>query len=299
MTTTFPAIPERLWPAMTMPKQTVAPADGRLLSNSRRGVMLLLVLAAANAVFLYGVPHQAVEHYAWSISPSASAAFLGAGYLAGVVATGLVVFAATRWRSLSMLAPALWVLAVGLLAATLLHTDKFKFGYPPTWVWVAVYAIVPIGVPALVIRQRRKAGPAPERDPGLNGVRIASAVMGGVMVVGSLALFIEPTQLGKHWPWHLTPLFAQVVACWYAMIGVALIACGLTLRDAAEAFIPYATLATWSLAVMALAVLYPSDVADSGAPFFIWLAFMGALLLLSVAALVRAVPAVRSTPSAL
>jgi MFS family permease len=292
---TFAVSPGRLALPMSVSQpRDVPPSDGSLLPRTRRGVALLLFLAAANAVFLYIVPHQAAFHYAWSIAPSASAAFLGAGYLAGCVATGLVVFYATRWRSLSMLAPALWVLAISLLGATLLHTDKFKFGYPPTWVWIAVYALVPFGIPILVIRQRRVAGEAPERDPALNGVRIASLILGGAILLASIALFMQPARLGHHWPWHLTPLLAQVVASWYAMIAVALIACGLTLRDRTEALIPYATLASWSLAVMALAVLYPSDVQSSGTTFFIWLAVMVALLALSVAALIRAAPAVRS-----
>jgi hypothetical protein len=268
--------------------------EGRLQPVTRAGVALLLILALANGLFLYVFPHQAVNHYAWSISPSASAAFMGAGYLAGVVATVLVVFYASRWRQLSTLAPALWVLAVSLLGATLLHTDKFKFGYPPTWLWIAVYATVPFGIPILVTRQRRKAGPLPERDPALNGVRVASLVIGIAIAIWCIALFVEPTQVGKHWPWHLTPLFAQVVACWYGMIAVALIACGIGLRDRSEAFIPYATLAAWSILVLALAPLYPDDVKTSGTTFFIWLAVMVALLGLAVTALVRAAPALRS-----
>ena len=170
------------------------------------------------------------------------------------MATVLVVFYASRWRSCRRSLPALWVLAVSLLGATLLHTDKFKFGYPPTWLWIAVYATVPFGIPILVdpaAAQGRSA--APERDPALNGVRVASLVIGNAIAIWCVALFVEPTQVGKHWPWHLTPLFAQVVACWYGMIAVALIACGIGLRDRSEAFIPYATLAAWSILVLALA----------------------------------------------
>ena len=279
---------------MTSDAPRAVRADGRLQSVTRWGVALLLVLAAANGLFLYVFPHQAVNHYAWSISPSPSAAFMGAGYLAGVVATGLVVFYATRWRMLSTLAPALWVLAISLFLATMLHTDKFKFGYAPTWLWVLVYGTVPFGIPILVARQRRAAGATPDRDPALNGVRVASLIIGVAIAICCVALFIEPTKLGKHWPWHLTPLFAQVVACWYGMIAVALIACGIGLRDRAEAFIPYATLATWSILVTALAVLYPDDVNTSNTTFFIWLAVMGSLLILAVAALVRSAPGLRT-----
>ena len=101
---------------------------------------MLLVLAILNAAFLYFLPARAASGYAWAIRPPISAAFLGAGYLAGVVATALAVLAARHWRSIQPLAVALVTLSVGLLAATLLHTDRFRWGYPPTWAWTGVYA---------------------------------------------------------------------------------------------------------------------------------------------------------------
>ena len=63
------------------------------------------------------------------IATPVNAAFLGAGYLAGTVATALVVFATRSWRSLRVLPLPLVVLSVGLLAATLLHADKFRWDY--------------------------------------------------------------------------------------------------------------------------------------------------------------------------
>ncbi len=70
---------------------------GRLLGVSRAGVVLLLVLAVANGAFLFGVPARADTDYAWVVGPPIDAAFMGAGYLAGVVATALV--ATSRARS--------------------------------------------------------------------------------------------------------------------------------------------------------------------------------------------------------
>ena len=96
-----------------------------------------------------------------------NAAFIGAGFLAGTLATGLVLWRATRWRSFSLLPPALWVLATTLLAATIIHEDRFKWDYPLTWVWTFVYAGVPLAIPFLVARQRRVAEPLPAADPAL------------------------------------------------------------------------------------------------------------------------------------
>ena len=133
--------------------------SGRILAPTRAGVWVLLVLALANGAYLCLLPGLADTDYAWSIVPPVNAAFLGAGFLAGTLATGLVLFLATRWRSLSTLPPALWVLATTLLAATLIHDDRFKWDFPPTWVWLVVYAGVPFVVPVLVVLQRRAADP--------------------------------------------------------------------------------------------------------------------------------------------
>jgi len=269
------------------------PPAGRLLALTRAGVWVLFVLAAANGLFLYLLPAQADTHYAWSIKPPVSAAFIGAGFLAGTLATALVLFATRRWRSLQTLPPALWVLATSLALATIIHHDRFKFGYPPTWVWALVYAGVPFAVPVLVYRQRRTAESRPAADPRLHLVRVLSAIAGGVLAVGAIALYAAPVALGRHWPWVLTPLLARVVASWYALFAAMLISCAIGLRHASEALIPYATLAAWCVLLLALPWLHPGDVARSGSDFWIWMAGMVVLLALAGFALSRALPAAR------
>ena len=61
---------------------------GRVLGLTRAGIWVLAILAAANGLFLYFLPAQAETHYAWSIKPPVNAAFIGAGFLAGTLATG-------------------------------------------------------------------------------------------------------------------------------------------------------------------------------------------------------------------
>ena len=126
-------------------------------------------------------------------------------------------------------------------------------------------------------------------------MRVLSAVIGVIVLAGSLALFLAPAKLGQHWPWMLTPLLGRVVAGWYALFGTMLVSCAIGLRHASEAFIPYATLACWCLLLLVLPWLHPDDVAHSGSAFWIWIAGMLVLLALSALALSRAVPAVRRT----
>jgi hypothetical protein len=259
-----------------------APAErGRVQPLTRAGIWVLAILAAANGLFLYFVPAQAETHYAWAIKPPVNAAFIGAGFLAGTLATGLVLAFATRWRTFSTLPIALWVLATSLFAATLIHHDRFKFDYAPTWVWTFVYAGVPIAVPYLVARQRRSADAEPTADPKLKPIRILSAVLGAGLLAGAIALFAAPADLAPHWLWALTPLLARAVAAWYALFGTMLISCAIGMRRPADAIIPYATLASWSALLLLLPALHPDDVSGGG----LWYALMAALLALSAYAL--------------
>ena len=268
------------------------PARGGLLGRSRAGVVLLLLLAVANGAFLYLLPARAEPDYAWAIVPPINAAFLGAGYLAGTVATALVVFATRSWRSLRVLPLPLVVLALGLLAATIMHADRFRWGYPLTWVWTGVYAVVPFVVAYLWRRQERSAPPAPPAHPGLRALRIASTIIGGLVLIGSAALFVAPTTVGDVWPWPLTPLLGRAVASWYALIGTALVVCGRTLRRPSDAIIPYATLLSWSLLLLALPLLHAGDLA--GGPLGPWVALQLVLVALAAYALALAVPLARA-----
>jgi hypothetical protein len=266
---------------------------GQLEPLSRAGVVVLLILAVANGVFLYLLPAQAATHYAWAIEPPISAAFLGAGFLAGTVATGLVVFGTERWRSLRTLAPPLFALATLLLAATLIHADRFRWDYPPTWGWALVYGTVPLGVLILWRRQERHAEPAPPPHPALRQVRMLSAGVGLVLAVSAAALFLWPTDVGELSPWELTPLLGRAVASWYAMFAVMLLACARSMRDPGEAVIPYATLLAWGLLLLALPLLHDPDIVRAGVERTVWMATSVALVLLSGFALSRAVPAVK------
>ena len=254
---------------------------GRMQRSTRSGVAVLLGLAILNAGFLYFLPARAATGYAWAIRPPISAAFLGARYLAGVVATALTVFVARRWRSIQPLAVALVTLSIGLLAATLLHTDRFRWSYPPTWVWTGVYALAPVGVAILARRQRANTIRPVVADPRLRLLRALSLAFGAAMLAGAIALFAFPGELGSHWPWPLTTLLAQAIASWIAMIAAALLWCAYDLRRTSEAVIPYATLGAWCLTLLALPALHAGDLTHTGAPL---LSYLGALIALTALA---------------
>jgi hypothetical protein len=247
--------------------------DGRVLGLTRAGVWVLFLLAAANGIFLYFAPGLADTEYAWSIKPAVNASFIGAGFLAGTLATGLAL-RATRWRSFSLLPPALWVLATTLLAATIIHEDRFKWDYAPTWVWTFVYGFVPLAIPVLMWRQRRVAEPVPAADPRLRLLRVLSGVFGVALLVGAVALYAAPVDVGEEWVWAVTPLLGRAVAAWYALFGTMLLTFAVFLRRPFEGLIGYATLACWSVLLLALPLVHSGDVAGE----MWWVAMMVALL---------------------
>jgi hypothetical protein len=271
-----------------------APASVQVMRASRAGVVLLLVLAVANGVFLYLVPARAEADYAWAIRPPINAAFLGAGYLAGTLATALVVWAAQSWRSLRILPLPLVMLSVTLLAATLVHADRFRWDYAPTWVWTGVYAVVPALVALLWVRQERGSGSQPAADPRLRRLRALSAVLGGVMAAGAIALFAAPGALADLWPWPLTPLLGRAVASWYLLVGTALLTAAVSLRRPHEVLIPYATLLAWTALLLLLPILHADDLAGGSASLPLWVLLQALLLALAVYGLARSVPLMRA-----
>lgn len=239
-------------------------------SSTRVGIGLLLVLALLNSGFLFFFPAQADTDYAWAIAPPVNAAFMGAGYLAGAVGTGLAVFVARNWRSVRGLAPGFGGLGVTMLAATLIHADKFRWEYAPTWAWTAVYAALPPLTVYLWIDQERAAGDQPplERDSRLGAVAALWLGVGLVLLAVAILLFVTPAALLGDWPWPLTPLLARVFAGWYLLSAVTLVFTSRSVRAPRELLIPCATVACWSFLVLLLPLLY-SETVDTGARLFV------------------------------
>jgi hypothetical protein len=264
-----------------------------ILPLVRASVWALLILAAANGAYLYFLPSQAEPHYAWPILPPATAASMGAGYLAGFVAAYLTIFRARYWRSVYSFAPAFIALSVLLLAATLIGADRFRWGFPLTWIWTAVYAIIPVAAGLLWRAQSRaNRDDHPAADPGTGLLRRISLIAGAVVTVLGLALFIAPDDFVEHWPWMLTDLTSRVLSGWYVLSGATLLVVGAGLRRWHEVIVPFATIGTWTALIMLLPALY--DELDTGdAAFATWFGLHAALLTLCAYGLLTALRAIR------
>ena len=203
-------------------------------SNSQRIIppLRLLLLVAAVLVFLAGIQlyiltEKTDRYFAWTINPPLTAAFMGAGYWAAMLS--LLLSARERdWVRVRSSIPTTLVATVGLLAATLLHLDRFHTDAPETitkvaaWVWIVIYVLVPPVLAVLVVQQIRAPGSTPPRtaplSPALRSILVIQAVIG--IGIGGI-FFVAPTEFAENWPWTVSALTGRVVGTWLMAFGSA------------------------------------------------------------------------------
>jgi hypothetical protein len=199
----------------------------RLPTFARVVLLTASVLVALVGVSLFFLSTHTDQFFAWTVRPPLTAAFMGAGYLSSVVLEALA--ARERiWASARLALVSSFAFSVVMLAATLLHIDRFHFQstlFPTgigTWAWLLVYVLYPpIAVVALV-RQSRLPGADSQRDcPLAPWLRWLLALQAVVLLGSGLGLFLTPGLAGRLWPWNLTPLTARATAAWLIGLGVA------------------------------------------------------------------------------
>lgn len=189
------------------------------------GLVLPLLFIAGIQLFL--LSEQTDTYFAWTFAAPVSAAFLGAGYWSAMfhAYTGA---RAKAWATVrTSMPPALT--ATGLLSlTTFLHLDKFHLGSPllitrfVTWVWIAVYVLVPpILVIAWIIQNRLPGAHAKGQNPLPSWMRGSFALLAVFALFSGLGLFLAPERMSALWPWPVTPLAARAVSSWLSAYGVA------------------------------------------------------------------------------
>jgi hypothetical protein len=179
------------------------------------------VLAAIAGVLLFPLAGETDDFFSWTIEPPLSAAFMGAAYWAALV---LLAWAARQrtWAVARTAMPAVATIAALLLAATLIHIDKFDFDSLFGWFWMVVYSLVTPLLAWSLVRQLSLAAPV-ERglDPLPGAVRVILAIVALVFAGFGVALFAWPVDAASAWPWPLTPLTARAIASFLIGFAVA------------------------------------------------------------------------------
>ncbi len=188
------------------------PTARPLTSELRALLAAFAGLALIAGFLLFPLAAETDRFFSWPIQPPLTAAFLGAAYWAAFVLIGWSATRTTWEEVLPTLVPVM-AIAVLLLAATLIHLDKFDLDSLFGWFWLVVYCTVPFGLALLIWRQLQVP-----REPGGLGATPIPAVLRGALgihalvmgIIGSV-LWASPSSGDTIWPWALTPLTARAV----------------------------------------------------------------------------------------
>jgi hypothetical protein len=188
---------------------------------------LVLPLLFIAGVQLFVLSEQTDTYFAWTFAAPISAAFLGAGYWSAMFHAYTGARAKT-WAMVRTSIPAA-LTATGLLSiTTFLHFDKFHLASPllitrfVTWVWIAVYILVPpILAIAWIIQSRLPGAHVKGHDPLPAWMRGGFALLAAFALLSGLGLFLAPERMAALWPWPVPPLAARAVSSWLSAFGVA------------------------------------------------------------------------------
>jgi membrane protein CcdC involved in cytochrome C biogenesis len=243
----------------------------------RTTLWVFATLAFGAGVLLFVLATETEDSFAWTIEPPLTAAFLGAAYWAALV---LIAWTArqTEWaRARAALLPVL-LIAVLLLAATLVHLDKFDLDSLFGWFWLTAYCVVPPLLVALIVLNLRAPGSAGRAAPDLPaGLRALLGLQAAVMLAVGVALFAAPSSADSFWPWPLTPLTARAVGAFVIGFGAAAAygayeADSARLRGSAWA---YLTLGLLELAALAL---HSEDLAGPAGSEAVYIVFVAGVV---------------------
>jgi hypothetical protein len=238
--------------------ESVEPAErvppGGVLRGTRWLLMAFAVLTLLAVNQLFFLADVADRYWAWTIHTEQSAAFVGAGYGAGLVLSVLSL-RMTRWSRIRIPIVTVTAFTVLTTVSTFVHMHRLHLesgglvAEMAAWVWLAVYLVVPVACVVVVARQEFDRGPAEpvlRPMPGwlgrvLAGEGLLLLVAGALLFVGGISVHHhDATAVTTFWPWSLTPLSAMVIGAW--LIAFALAAwMAVRQRDLAQLLVPSVT----------------------------------------------------------
>jgi hypothetical protein len=124
-----------------------------------------------------------------------------------------------RWTEAIVPVMSTWPFSVVMLAATIIHNDRFFLGTANYYIWLAIYIYLPFALPVMFFLNRRQ-------DPGVTptdtflpvGLRVVLSLVGAITALFGLLLIFESKAVFDTWPWQLTPLMGMVIGGWLLFI---------------------------------------------------------------------------------
>lgn len=208
-----------------------AASDDRVLPLTRWIARLIIPILAVAFLILYGMPDRTTEFFAWTIQPEMTPLVMGAGYGVGAYFFYRVA-TVEEWHRVAAIFPGIATFTWFMAVATVLHWANFNHDHLTFVLWVVLYAITPLLIPAIWWMNRRTDPVTPADGAVLipRRVRLLGGAIGIVTFVGAFGILLVPELLIGNWPWTVSPLTARILAGWFALFGVVNIVLGMDPR---------------------------------------------------------------------
>ena len=142
-------------------------------------------------------------------------AYIGGAYFFVRVATN------ARWHEVHIGFLPVTTFAALLGIATILHWNRFNQGSLSFYAWAGLYFTTPFIVFLLWLRNRSTdPGPIASELRVPDIVRLVIGTVGGLILLTSVILSLQPGLMISILPWQLTPLTARVMGALFALTGV-------------------------------------------------------------------------------
>ena len=241
------------------------------------GVVVFFLVTAFGILFF--LPDRTGELFAWSIKPHMSSMFFGSAYLGGAWILAQTAIG-KHWHRVQAVFPAVTVFTIAMLAATLLHWDRFSLGTIPFMAWLILYIVSPFLIPVLWMYNRRTDTHEPETSDVIVSptARLVTRFIGTLVLLCVTIGFFYPTLFIIIWPWTLTPLTARVLCGWLSVIGTGAVMISLDPRWTGWRAILEGIFIAYSLIFVA-AFMNPAEFTTS---IFNWYTVLMGIMLLSI-----------------
>ena len=195
--------------------------DDRVLPLTRWIARIIIPILVVAFLILYVMPDRTTEFFAWTIQPEMTPIVMGAGYGVGAYFFYRVA-TVDEWHRVAAIFPGIATFTWFMAIATVLHWGNFNHDHPTFVLWVVLYAITPILIPAIWWFNRRTDPVTPERGSVRipRAVRLLGGAIGVFTLVGALGILLAPEMLIGLWPWTVSPLTARILAGWFALFGI-------------------------------------------------------------------------------
>jgi hypothetical protein len=147
---------------------------------------------------------------------------MGAGYGAGVYFFYRVA-TVDEWHSVAPIFLGIATFTWSMAIATVLHWENFNHSHVTFVLWVFLYAVTPVLIPAIwALNRRTDSRELADGEPRLpQAVRVLGGVVGVVVTLSAVVLFVAPELMIGVWPWSVSPFTARILTGWFALFGVA------------------------------------------------------------------------------